>query len=98
LLKALFIKELAMKYRKTAASAAIAAVLGLALTPVVTLAATPAMETCYGINKAHKNDCATGHNACAGQATQARDPYAFVLVPKGACEKIAGGSVKPESK
>lgn len=59
------------------------------------LAKPAPMEPCYGINKAHMNDCATGSNACAGQATRDRDPDAFVLVPKGACRRIAGGSLKP---
>ncbi len=55
----------------------------------------PPMVPCYGINKAHMNDCATGSNACAGQATKDRDPDAFVLVPRGACKRIEGGSLTP---
>ncbi len=50
------------------------------------------MEKCYGINAAGKNDCAAGAHSCAGQATAARDPKSFVLVPAGACSKIAGGT------
>ncbi|HEX4377311.1 MAG TPA: DUF2282 domain-containing protein [Steroidobacteraceae bacterium] len=50
------------------------------------------MDKCYGINAAGKNDCAAGAHSCAGQATAARDPKSFVLVPSGACSKIAGGS------
>lgn len=49
---------------------------------------------CYGINAVAKNDCASGAHSCAGQATQARDPSAFVLLPAGDCGKIAGGSLK----
>ena len=49
-------------------------------------------EKCYGINAAGKNDCATGAHSCAGQSTAARDPKSFVLVPAGACAKIAGGT------
>jgi uncharacterized membrane protein len=48
-------------------------------------------EKCYGINASGKNDCASGASSCAGQATKARDPKAFVLLPAGACSKIAGG-------
>ncbi len=54
-------------------------------------AAAEKFEKCYGINAAGKNDCAAGANSCAGQATKARDPKAFVLLPAGACSKIAGG-------
>ena len=53
------------------------------------------LEKCYGINALAKNDCAEGAHSCAGQATQARDPKSFVLLPGGDCGKIAGGSLKP---
>ena len=49
------------------------------------------LEKCYGINAAAKNDCAEGVHSCAGQATQARDPKSFVLLPAGDCGKIQGG-------
>lgn len=52
------------------------------------------LEKCYGINAAGKNDCAAGAHSCAGQATAARDPKSFVLVPAGACAKIAGGTAQ----
>lgn len=57
--------------------------------------AAPGMEKCYGINAAGRNDCAAGAHSCAGQATSARDGKSFVLLPAGACGKIAGGSIKP---
>jgi uncharacterized membrane protein len=49
------------------------------------------LQKCYGINAAAKNDCAEGAHSCAGQATQARDPKSFVLLPAGDCSKIQGG-------
>lgn len=49
------------------------------------------LQKCYGINAAAKNDCAEGAHSCAGQATMARDPNSFVLLPAGVCGKIAGG-------
>ena len=52
------------------------------------------LEKCYGINAVAKNDCAEGAHSCAGQATQARDPKSFVLLPAGDCAKIQGGSTK----
>ena len=51
------------------------------------------LEKCYGINVVAKNDCAEGVHSCAGQATKANDPKSFVLVPAGACTKIAGGKL-----
>ena len=49
------------------------------------------LEKCYGVNAVAKNDCAQGAHSCAGQATIARDPKSFVLLPAGDCAKIAGG-------
>ena len=51
-------------------------------------------EKCYGIAKAAKNDCAAGAHSCAGQATRDMDKSSFVYLPKGACAKIVGGSLK----
>jgi uncharacterized membrane protein len=51
-------------------------------------------EKCYAIAKAAKNDCAAGAHSCAGQATKDHDKASFVYLPKGACAKIAGGSLK----
>jgi len=55
------------------------------------------MEKCFGIAKAGKNDCSSNKSAhaCAGQATRNNDPKDFVAVPKGTCDKIAGGHLKP---
>jgi len=58
-------------------------------------AAAEHLDKCYGINAVAKNDCAAGAHSCAGQATQARDPKSFVLLPAGDCGKIAGGSMNP---
>ena len=52
------------------------------------------MQPCYGVNAAYKNDCQSPGHSCAGQDAKARDPNAFILVPAGLCQKIAGGEVK----
>ncbi|HUO23507.1 MAG TPA: DUF2282 domain-containing protein [Caulobacteraceae bacterium] len=79
---------------KIAAGAALSA---LALSAVAAHAQPVAQpggyEKCYGIAKAAKNDCAAGAHSCAGQATMNMDKSSFVFLPKGACEKIAGGSL-----
>jgi uncharacterized membrane protein len=36
-------------------------------------------------------------SACAGTAKQDRDAHAWVLVPKGTCSKIAGGTVTTDA-
>ena len=52
------------------------------------------LEKCFGVNAVAKNDCAEGAHSCAGQATMARDPKSFVLLPAGDCGKIAGGHLQ----
>ncbi len=52
------------------------------------------LEKCYGVNAVSKNDCAEGVHSCAGQADKPRDARSFVLLPAGACSKIAGGKTK----
>jgi uncharacterized membrane protein len=50
-------------------------------------------EKCSGVAAAAKNDCAAGVHSCAGQATKNFDKSSFVFLPKGACSKLAGGSM-----
>ncbi len=67
------------------------AMLGAAATTLA--AAKPAMEKCYGIAKAGKNDCQTATSACAGTSKQNGQKDAWLYVPKGSCEKIVGGAL-----
>ena len=53
----------------------------------------PAMEHCYGVAKAGKNDCAAAGHACAGQSSKDMDKASWVAVPAGVCAKLAGGSL-----
>ena len=55
-------------------------------------------EKCYGIVRAGMNDCATATASCAGSATKDGQSDAYVFVPKGLCEKIVGGNLKPKSE
>ena len=57
--------------------------------------AEPSTEKCYGIVKAGTNDCQTSTASCAGSATKDKQGDAFIFLPKGACAKIVGGSLKP---
>lgn len=56
-------------------------------------AAKEDVEKCAGIVKAGKNDCGTSKSACAGTTKADRDSEAWITVPKGTCERIAGGMV-----
>ena len=55
------------------------------------------MEKCTGIVKAGQNDCGTSKHACAGMSKSDADAEEWVYLPKGTCEKIPGGKVKPKS-
>ncbi len=41
-----------------------------------------------------KNDCATKSSSCAGTAKEDNQKDAFVVVPKGLCGKLTGGSTE----
>ncbi len=88
-----------MKNGKSMVHAAIAGVIALGLGGAATQAYAAdkmEMEKCYGVVKAGKNDCKTATNSCQGHAEKDNDPNAFIAVPKGTCDKIAGGSMKPK--
>ena len=50
-------------------------------------------EKCSGIVKGGKNDCGTSKGSCAGTVKSDRDVEAWIYVPKGTCERIAGGKI-----
>ena len=54
----------------------------------------PPTEKCYGVAKMGMNDCATATASCASSSTKDNQKDAFLLMPKGLCEKIVGGSLK----
>ena len=48
-----------------------------------------AMEKCYGVSMAGKNDCAaTGNNSCAGMSKMDHDKGAWKYVAKGTCTSM----------
>ena len=51
-------------------------------------------EKCFGVAKAGANDCAAADksHSCAAHATASGLAGDFVLLPKGVCAKINGGS------
>ena len=82
---------------KTVLATAMAA--AIAASGTAAIAAKGEKEKCYGVVKAGKNDCANaaGTHSCAAQAKVDNDPGEWVLVPKGLCDKLAGGSTTPKS-
>ncbi|MDF2529307.1 MAG: hypothetical protein K0Q57_187 [Gammaproteobacteria bacterium] len=48
---------------------------------------------CYGVAAAGKNDCATNSSACGGSVTVDRSPAAWLAMPKGICEQLAGAKI-----
>lgn len=82
---------------------AIAGVLGLGLLGAAAQAAEPLVfckeqEKCYGVSKAAKNDCSTSSSVCAGTAKTDYQKDAWIYVPKGSCERLAGGALAPPAK
>lgn len=62
-------------------------------------AAEGEMEKCYGVVKAGKNDCgnASKTHSCAGHAAADAGGDEWLNLPKGVCEKLAGGSLEPKT-
>lgn len=86
--------------------AAIAASLALAITGGATLSsaahAAPAMEKCYGVALAGKNDCKAGAGtSCAGTSKVNYQGDAWKLVKTGTCVTIktpkGTGSLTPKA-
>ncbi|GJL85417.1 MAG: membrane protein [Micavibrio sp.] len=52
-------------------------------------------EKCYGVVKAHKNDCASkaGKHSCSGRAKLDADKNEWIKLPSGLCEKLVGGAL-----
>ncbi|MEZ5537171.1 MAG: DUF2282 domain-containing protein [Thiolinea sp.] len=77
--------------------AALAGVLAVSLGAGVVMAAddeeAAETERCAGIVKTGMNDCATSQHGCAGMAKEDYDPEEWITLPKGTCDKIAGGTV-----
>lgn len=84
-----------MKKIDTMVNAAMLAFLAIATSTAMaeTLSSTTqSTEKCYGIAKAGMNDCATAKASCAGSAKKNKQRDAFLLMPKGLCDKLVGAS------
>lgn len=86
-----------MNNRTALLTGAITGLFALTATAPAT-ADAPKMEKCYGIVKAGKNDCQTAVSACAGTAKKDGQKDAWILLPKGSCEKIVGASLSGPAK
>jgi uncharacterized membrane protein len=83
--------------RNALALSVLTAAIALANSGPALSADKPEAEKCYGIVKAGANDCETATNSCAGTSTADGQGDAWVLVPKGLCEKLVGGSLEPKA-
>ena len=89
-----------MKYSKVIKPAVLASgAIAMAMT-MVTVGATAddgkkakKKEKCYGIVAKGHNDCATSAHSCAGQAKTDNASDEWIYLPKGHCERIAGGKL-----
>jgi uncharacterized membrane protein len=71
------------------ALAALASGAAIAQTSKPAEAAKPAMEKCYGVSMAGKNDCAAGAGTtCAGTSKMDYQANAWKFVPAGTCASI----------
>ncbi|WP_210414170.1 DUF2282 domain-containing protein [Luteithermobacter gelatinilyticus] len=75
---------------------AMATAVSLTAAPGGALAGDKAVEKCYGVAKAGKNDCATATSSCAGTSKVDGQKDAWIYVPEGTCSKLVGGSTSPK--
>ena len=87
-----------MSQNKLLISAAISGVLALGAVGVTNADEDkkPETERCAGIVKAGMNDCGTSEHACAGMSEEDYGPEEWITLPKGTCDKIAGGTILEE--
>jgi len=91
-----------MSQTKNALAATIAGAIAVAAVSSVAQTSGPApmpsfkFEKCYGIAKRAKNDCQTASSSCAGTAKRDRQPDAWLYVPAGTCDRIAGAKMSPK--
>lgn len=72
-----------------AAALAFASIVGTAFAASATDTAAPAMEKCYGVAMAGKNDCKAGAGtSCAGTSKMNYQPNVWKNVPAGTCTSI----------
>ena len=84
-----------MKTQKALIAAAISGALALGTLSLSATVNAEEKEKCYGVAKAGKNDCQTANSSCAGTSTMDGQTDAFVLVPKGLCERLTGEASEP---
>ncbi|MCW6537665.1 BufA1 family periplasmic bufferin-type metallophore [Sphingomonas lycopersici] len=91
-----------LKTHATIAATLAMAVAGTALAAGASAETKPAMEKCYGISKAGKNDCKAGAGTtCAGTSKVDFQGNAWKLVKAGTCTSIktakGNGSLSPKA-
>lgn len=81
--------------KKKLISSIVLGVSAIALTSSPALAKDKVLEKCYGVVKAGQNDCADKKQAhsCAGAAKVDGSKDEWILLPKGTCDRIVGGTL-----
>ena len=82
-----------MKHTDAVIRGALASLIAAGLTTLVAPVQAADMEKCAGVIKAGKNDCGTSHSSCHGSVKTDGDKEAWIALPKGTCERIAGAYV-----
>lgn len=86
------------KSRATLISGAIGAMLAVSAQVNAAPVVCAEQERCFGITRSGLNDCGTATTACRGSAKKDGQSDAWIYVPKGSCEKIAGGMLEKKKK
>jgi uncharacterized membrane protein len=55
-------------------------------------------ERCYGIVRAGNNDCANSKHSCVNKSPANGSNAEWIMLPKGICKRIVGGSLSEVKK
>ena len=81
--------------KSVVAATGVAAFAMTAATGAAEAASKGKKEKCYGVVAKGMNDCGTSTHSCAGQASVDNHGEEWLYLPKGVCERIAGGKLEP---
>lgn len=82
-----------MNSQKAVLAAAVVGLMTFGVAQIGFAADDSSMEKCYGVVKAGKNDCAGAAHSCQGQGKVDKAATEWIKLPKGTCERIAGGTL-----
>ena len=87
-----------MNTKRTVIAAAVGSLMALGTVHSVLAADDANTEKCYGVARRARTTAPGTPHSCQGQSKVDRDGNDWIKVPKGTCDRIAGGSTAAPAK